>query len=316
MDVSGTLTATGASSGQTGGSIQITGNRVVLESPTYADVSGAAGGGTLYIGGNAHGIGPLANAAETFVNSGASLIADAGTTGNGGTIIVWSNNYTEAGGNLSAQGGAVSGNGGFIETSSHDLLNINGVQINLLAKHGATGLWLLDPSNVTISASVTSNETTPLATNGSATYVPTVNTTSTISNTELAGYLATANITVSTSGVAGGNAGTITVSNPITWYAPTTLTLQADSTIAINAAITAPSGGLVLTAGSSGAAISASAAVNVYNFSITQGAWSQKAASISALPVFTVTNNLVLAPMQPSFVPAAQPIPGRVVRLT
>ena len=67
---------------------------------------------------------------------------------------------------------------------------------------------------------------------------------------------------------------------------PTTLTLSAAGAIAINATITASSGGLTLTAGS-GQAVTATGAINVGTFNLTQGAWSQNTAN---LPSFYAAN--------------------------
>jgi large exoprotein involved in heme utilization and adhesion len=54
------------------------------------------------------------------------------------------------GGTLSAQGGATSGDGGFIETSASHVVLADGYFINTLSLNGKTGLWLLDPVNWTI----------------------------------------------------------------------------------------------------------------------------------------------------------------------
>src|SRR4051812_32603624 len=86
-------------------------------------------------------------------------------TGNGGRIIAWSDGGTSVAGSLSAQGGARGGDGGFIETSGHEL----GVsaRINLGAAKGALGTWLLDPTTVTIQdGSDTGNSTGAVVTVG------------------------------------------------------------------------------------------------------------------------------------------------------
>jgi len=75
---------------------------------------------------------------------GATLIANAIKEGNGGNIVLWSESETGAYGNIIAQGGALGGNGGNVETSSHNYLDVNGLSVNLLAPNGKTGNWLLD----------------------------------------------------------------------------------------------------------------------------------------------------------------------------
>jgi hypothetical protein len=57
------------------------------------------------------------------------------------------------GGTLAAQGGAYSGDGGFIETSGSHVVIADSAMINTLAPQGKTGLWLLDPLNWTIALS-------------------------------------------------------------------------------------------------------------------------------------------------------------------
>ena len=139
---SGQLVATG----KTGGTVEVLGNRVGITDHGVVDVSGDAGGGTALIGGDEHGANPCRhNADQTYLGPDAQVIADALRTGNGGKIILWGNETTQAYGTISAKGGSVSGNGGFVETSAHTL----DVQTapNLSAPHGAMGTWLLDPSD-------------------------------------------------------------------------------------------------------------------------------------------------------------------------
>ena len=52
---------------------------------------------------------------------------------------------------ISAKGGLASGNGGFVETSGHQALDVGGT-VNASATHGNGGTWLLDPNNITINA--------------------------------------------------------------------------------------------------------------------------------------------------------------------
>ena len=80
------------------------------------DVSGANGGGQALIGGGAHGANSaIPDATNTTVQSGAVIDADATADGNGGQVVVWSNNLTDFEGSISARGGANGGNGGFAE---------------------------------------------------------------------------------------------------------------------------------------------------------------------------------------------------------
>ena len=146
----GTLDASGADAASTGGTVTVTGNAVSLASTARVDVSGAAGGGSAFIGGGLHGAdSSIANASSTSVASGASVDADATNAGNGGTVVVWSDGTTTAHGNLSANAGPSGGDGGLIETSGHDL-DVAGGTVRAAAPAGNSGLWLLDPSSVVI----------------------------------------------------------------------------------------------------------------------------------------------------------------------
>ena len=57
-NVSGSIDASGTGNGQTGGSVAITGRNITVADNTQINVSGDAGGGTVRIGGDAHGAGP------------------------------------------------------------------------------------------------------------------------------------------------------------------------------------------------------------------------------------------------------------------
>ena len=59
----------------------------------------------------------IQNAARTYVDSTASIKANAEQTGDGGEVIVWSEEATGFYGEINAHGGAESGNGGFVEIS-------------------------------------------------------------------------------------------------------------------------------------------------------------------------------------------------------
>ena len=147
---SGTLNASGVSSGETGGTVKVLGGTVNLLATSAIDVSGDAGGGTALIGGNFLGTGPEQNAKTTTVEAGATINADAITTGNGGNVAVWSDGTTQFNGSITARGGSTSGNGGQVETSGK-VLNIKAsASVNTAAPHGTAGDWLLDPDDITI----------------------------------------------------------------------------------------------------------------------------------------------------------------------
>ena len=228
--VSGTLDASGYGSGQTGGSIAVTGDNVGILSGAKIDASGSAGGGTLRIGGNFHGKGTTPTALHTVVQNDTAISADAITAGNGGNVTVWADDTTDFAGSIKAKGGALEGNGGYVETSGHQTLSMSGT-VDASAPDGQAGTWLLDPNNATISNTVTTNM------GGSPNFADTgspANVNTTDIQTALNGGTSV-NVTAS---------GSIAVNNNITentYNGTESLTLAAatDITLANNVAITA-----------------------------------------------------------------------------
>ncbi|PKN25421.1 MAG: hypothetical protein CVU64_19990, partial [Deltaproteobacteria bacterium HGW-Deltaproteobacteria-21] len=149
---SGTLDASGKEAGAKGGTVQVLGDKVGLFGNGLIDVSGDAGGGTVLVGGDFQGKNPsIMNASRTYVSPEFSIKADALTNGDGGRVIVWSDELTKFYGNISARGGALGGDGGFVEVSGKELLLFNGM-IDTYAEKGNVGSILLDPLDLTIDA--------------------------------------------------------------------------------------------------------------------------------------------------------------------
>jgi filamentous hemagglutinin family protein len=147
--VSGTLNAKSPDAGTKGGNVTITGDNITLTDTAKIDVSGVLGGGTVKIGGDYQGKGTLDRAQHVTLEKNSVINADALEHGDGGRVIVWSDNMTRFDGDILARGGALSGNGGFVETSAKQTLKATG-HVNLSAPHGVLGTWLLDPANITI----------------------------------------------------------------------------------------------------------------------------------------------------------------------
>ncbi|TAE99143.1 MAG: filamentous hemagglutinin N-terminal domain-containing protein [Oscillatoriales cyanobacterium] len=148
--VAGTAIASGSInvSGNTGGNVSILGDRVGAIAGNI-DASGVSGGGNVLIGGDFQGLGAVPNALRTFVSADSTISADAISNGNGGRVIVWADETTRFNGNITARGGSLSGNGGFVEVSGKQFLDFRG-NVNTLAANGNPGLLLLDPTNITI----------------------------------------------------------------------------------------------------------------------------------------------------------------------
>ncbi|MCD0497359.1 filamentous hemagglutinin N-terminal domain-containing protein [Achromobacter sp. MY14] len=154
VKIAGQVDATGASAGQQGGKVVVTGEHVDVARGATIDVSGAAGGGEIALG--SLGVAPD-NGSAAFsgksstvkVAAGATLKADALVKGNGGNVTMWSNDATAFAGSLSARGGEQGGDGGFAEVSSKKNIGLTG-SVDMRAPKGKTGLLLIDPTDLRI----------------------------------------------------------------------------------------------------------------------------------------------------------------------
>ena len=150
---SGSYSATGT----IGGNLILAGNEIKLAG-AQLNASGNNGGGTIDIGGLMHGAAgfsaqgiTLVNATNVLTNSSTRFTADALQTGNGGQVVLWSDQAMRFSGNISARGGVLGGNGGKAEVSALTSLGYNGLT-NLSATNGSNGTLLLDPRNISIVA--------------------------------------------------------------------------------------------------------------------------------------------------------------------
>ncbi len=146
--ISGTLDV--SSSSETGGKIGVFGSKVAVVKGQI-NASGFTGGGEILIGGDFQGKGTVPNAAYTFISSDSQLLADAVNSGNGGRVIVWADKTTQFWGTISAKGGEVAGNGGFVEVSGKESLHFQG-KVDTSAPQGNAGTLLLDPENIIVGA--------------------------------------------------------------------------------------------------------------------------------------------------------------------
>ena len=152
--LSGSISASGSS--KQGGQIAITAPQTLLAGARVA-ADGPSGGGSILIGGGWQGNNAsLANATTTVITKSSKLNANALDNGNGGTVVVWSDQSTDFAGAIEARGGTNSGNGGEVEVSGHENLAMSG-QITMASPYGENGLLLIDPRNITIDANTTSS---------------------------------------------------------------------------------------------------------------------------------------------------------------
>ena len=173
--VYGSVSATGGDRGETGGHIEITGDKVGLFDGADVDASGHSGGGTALVGGDYQGRGDTPTADFTYVAANARVSADAQETGDGGKAIVWADDTTRAYGTVTATGGAQAGDGGFIEVSGKASLDIAGLQVDASAANGSGGEVLFDPGDIHIVARndprITQTPTSVFGPQASASYI-------------------------------------------------------------------------------------------------------------------------------------------------
>ncbi len=148
INTSGIIEARSLSS--KGGEIVLTGAGAHVQVSGQVDASGKTGGGTIKIGSQTTSPLVSAKAKQVDITAQAQIKADALDIGDGGLIEVWSDTLTNAFGSFFAQGGAMGGNGGRIETSSDGSVDITGAYGNTSAGFGSYGEWLLDPATITV----------------------------------------------------------------------------------------------------------------------------------------------------------------------
>ena len=121
-----------------GGQIVLLGDRITLEPEAQLNSSSLAGGGQIYIGGLPTGQGFDNPAAIVWIRPGATISADALERGNGGVVTIWADDRTQFAGSITARGGALSGDGGFVEVSGQRALSFNGY-VDTTAPQGKVG---------------------------------------------------------------------------------------------------------------------------------------------------------------------------------
>ncbi|WP_339377586.1 two-partner secretion domain-containing protein [Calothrix sp. NIES-2100] len=159
-----TVTSTGSLIAP-GGTVQLLGERVGLLNNAQIDVSANKGGGTVLIGGDFQGSGTTPTAKRTYIGPRVNINANALSTGNGGNVIIASDEVTGFYGNITARGGSVSGNGGLVQVSGKQNLIFRGSVDNSAIK-GLFGRLLLDTKNIII-ANGSGNGTDSFALNNS-----------------------------------------------------------------------------------------------------------------------------------------------------
>jgi len=162
--VSGKLSAAGKKAGTKGGTIIITGAHIRVAGATI-NASGREGGGKVLIGGDWAGGKPdkslvsnqsatlesnaIPTAATVAVDSATRIDASAKDRGDGGKVVLWSDQVTTFAGTVLTLGGTHFGKGGLVETSSGGQLDATG-SVN----GGEGGTWLLSTRNLAINSAL------------------------------------------------------------------------------------------------------------------------------------------------------------------
>ncbi|EMF3576510.1 filamentous hemagglutinin N-terminal domain-containing protein, partial [Salmonella enterica] len=228
-----------------GGKITLEGQNIHLAGNSLTSATGKTGGGEVYVGGGWQGKdGHIHNASKVVMDRSATVDVSATQNGNGGTAVLWSDDYTNFQGTILARGGAQSGNGGRVETSSHRNLQAFGA-VDASARAGHGGEWLLDPTDVTI---VSGDANTAVTESGKGTEATLDTDTEHVFSPSATGAQVSAdkiseqlnagtNVTVQTSGAdTDGQSGNITVNANISKSAgaDASLTLAADGNITLS----------------------------------------------------------------------------------
>ena len=279
--VAGTLdtSAAGETRDGRGGQITVLGEQVQLAGSARLDASGPAGGGLIRVGGDYQGRNPeLHNARTTTVSEGAQLNADATVRGDGGRVIVWSDDTTHFDGRISARGGLQGGDGGFVETSGKLQLGVNRGSVSVAADAGRGGTWLLDPATI----NVITGGLAPYADVNSAGAQP--GTTQNVDPVTLVGV--------------GGNVildatSTINVNSDLALtVAGATLTLQAGIGINVNANVSTNNGAISFSSGTGGFTLASGKTIDAGSATISIDA---NSGSVTLSGALATTNNTASA---------------------
>ena len=252
-----TMVEGGSRTAARGGEVAILGPQVGVTGNARIDASaapeGAGNGGSVLVGGDYRGAnagGP--NARQVYIGKDALLSADAGTTGQGGKVVVWADDVARVHGTIAARGGAAGGDGGLVETSAQQL-EMAGLRVDASAAQGQRGQWLLDPYDIVVRTS----PNVPGTLSDVATFAAGAATGATeVATSLLDGAQAQVNLQAKHD---------ITFSDAVSISAPAVgLTAQAGNNINVNAAIATNGGSVKLIANDSASgAASGSGAINV-----------------------------------------------------
>ncbi|EBW1766486.1 filamentous hemagglutinin N-terminal domain-containing protein, partial [Salmonella enterica subsp. enterica serovar Infantis] len=231
-----------------GGKITLEGQNIHLAGWSLISATGETGGGEVYVGGGWQGKdSSIRHASKVVMDKTAVIDVSAKARGQGGTAVLWSDDYTNFRGTILARGGLQGGDGGRVETSSHHNLQAFG-DVDASAVKGNAGEWLLDPFDITVVSGSTDTDVNEGSGNDGI-FTPDTGT-SQVSNGTINNRLNSGtNVTIKTAKENSGSNqwGNITVNADISHTATNnvSLTLEADGNINItNHSITSTTGKL------------------------------------------------------------------------
>jgi len=223
--------------GETGGSVFLLGDEVTLAGNATVNASGQTAGGTILVGGDYQGEGDIQTAQFTTVEENVVLNANTENSGDGGKVIVWSDDTTVFHGQINARADGASGDGGFAEVSGKQHLLVSG-HADLRSTSGQFGTLLLDPGTVDI---VDGGNTPPASSD-------------VINDGYIIDQLASSDMIISTAvdGLSGNEDLTVDAAADINWSTSGNLTLIGNDSVVIDGTITsthASGGDVTLTGG-------------------------------------------------------------------
>ena len=220
------------------------GGKIELGSNSVLNASGELGGGEINVGGSQQGIGPLPNAANLSVSEGSSISADAQVSGDGGRVILYSDDTTIVAGAVSAKGGSKSGDGGFIEVSGKQEWRYDNwlTNVDVSAPNGQAGTFLIDPNDINIvDGSGSAIGSSPANSN-------------TLNDADIESFLNNSgSLIITTSGTGGSGDVTVNSGSSITWSSANDLTINSDRRFRMDTAILQSDGSGAITIANTGA---------------------------------------------------------------
>lgn len=209
--------------------VQILGEEVRIGQNALIQSFCANGGGEILVGGDFGGSNAsVLNAQRIHIDPSAHLDASAQLNGDGGKVAVWSEESTLFYGAISAKGGLLEGNGGFVEVSSKKTFDFQGL-VDRSAPNGTPGVLLLDPSDILLTSNSGSNTNISMGSTITATA-----STAVLSQSQLQAQLNLGSVIIQTSSGFSGNGDISQDSDIILDLKGNTLTLDAIRDILIS----------------------------------------------------------------------------------